>query len=74
MVRVAPPERLFALLSGRPDAFFDYGGWTVRHGSLGIRLAKVDRALMRELLGDSWRHVAPKRALSALGRGGERST
>lgn len=68
MVRVAPPERLFALLSGRPDVFFDHGAWSVRHGSLGIRLAKVDPALMRELLVDSWRHIAPKRARAALSR------
>lgn len=68
MVRVAPPERLFALLSGRPDVFFDHGGWTVRLGSLGVRLGKVDPALMRELLVDSWRHVAPKRARAALAR------
>jgi hypothetical protein len=68
MVRVLPPERLFALLSGRPDVFFDFGGWTVRHGSLGVKLAKVDAALMRELLIDSWAKVAPKRARAALSR------
>lgn len=66
MVRVSPPERLFALLSGRPDVFFDFGGWTVRHGSLGVRLAKVDSRLMRELLIDSWSRLAPRRALDAL--------
>jgi hypothetical protein len=66
MVRVTPPERLFSLLSGRPDIFFDFGGWTVRHGSLGVRLAKVDKALMRELLVDSWSRVAPRRARTAL--------
>jgi len=66
MVRVTPPERLFALLSGRPDTFFDFGGWTVRHGSLGVTLAKVDKALLHELLVDSWFNVAPKRARKAL--------
>jgi hypothetical protein len=66
MVRVTPPERLFGLLAGRPDVFFDYGGWTVRHGSLGVKLAKVDAALLRELLFDSWAAVAPARARTAL--------
>jgi len=66
MVRVLPPERLFALLSGRPDVFFDFGGWTVQHGSLGVKLARVDRMLMRELLVDSWAHIAPHRARAAL--------
>jgi len=67
MVRVAPPERLFALLGGRRDVFFDYGAWTARNGALGVRLARVPPGLMRELLVDSWRHVAPKRALRVFG-------
>jgi hypothetical protein len=66
MVRVSPPERLFALLSGRPDVFFELGGWTVRYGSLGVKLATVDRALVRELLVDSWSKVAPLSARAAL--------
>ena len=66
MVRVTPPERLFALLSGRPDVFFDFGGWTVRFGSLGVKLARVDPKLMRELLTDSWAQVAPKRMRTTL--------
>jgi hypothetical protein len=37
-----------------------------RNGSLGIRLAEVDKALLRELLVDSWRHIAPKRARDRL--------
>jgi hypothetical protein len=69
MVRVSPPERLFALLAGSPDVFFDFGGWTVRHGSLGIKLAKVPPALMRELLVDSWSRAAPGRARAALSVG-----
>ena len=66
MVRVTPPERLFAMLSGRPDVFFDFGGWTVRYGSLGVKLARVDARLMSELLTDSWAHVAPKETRTAL--------
>ena len=69
MVRVSPPERLFALLSGHPDVFFEFGGWTVRYGSLGVKLAKIDRARMRELLVDSWSKVAPRSARAALSAG-----
>ena len=64
MVRVAPREKVEALLSAHPKVFFSYGGWTERNGSVGVRLAKVDAALMRELVVDSWKRVAPKRALA----------
>jgi hypothetical protein len=60
MVRV-DPDGVGALLSGQPDVFFSYGGWTTRNGSLGVRLAKVDAALMKRLVTDSWKHVAPAR-------------
>lgn len=66
MVRVAPRQRLYALLKAHPDVFFSYGGWTERNGSVGIRLPKADVTLLRELVTDSWRHVAPKRAIAAL--------
>jgi hypothetical protein len=65
MVRVKPPKRLQALLAARPDVFFDYGGWTVRNGALGVRLGAVDATLRREiatLLRDAWADVLPKRA------------
>ena len=60
MVRVFPYERLEALMSARPDAFFSYGGWTEKYCALGVRLAKVDAALLRELINDSWARIAPK--------------
>jgi hypothetical protein len=66
MVRVRPRERLYALLREQPDTFFSYGGWTERLGSVGVRLKKADAALLRELVTDSWRSVAPKRALAAF--------
>ena len=66
MVRVAPRQKLYGLMKSQPDVFFSYGGWTERNGSLGIHLAKLDATLARELVLDSWRHVAPKRALSML--------
>lgn len=61
MVRIAPRQKLYALLKAQPDVFFSYGGWTERNGSCGIRLAKVDAAQLRPLLVDSWRHAAGKR-------------
>ena len=69
MVRVAPRPRLYALLKAQPDVFFSYGGWTERNGSLGVHLARVDAAQMRELVIASWRHVASKRALAAFDAG-----
>src|SRR5438094_385648 len=66
MVVVKPRERLYALLKAHADVFFSHGGWTERNGSLGIHLPKVDPSLLRELLVDSWRRVAPKRALAAF--------
>jgi hypothetical protein len=66
MVGVAPRAKLYALLKERPEAFFSYGGWTERLGALGVRLAEVDEALLGPLVVDSWRRVAPKRALAAF--------
>jgi hypothetical protein len=62
MVRVRPYERIDALLKTYPDAFFSHGGWTERNGALGVVLKKADEAILKELLTDSWRSVAPKRA------------
>jgi hypothetical protein len=71
MVRVAPRQRLYALLKAQPEVFFSYGGWTERNGSCGVHLAKIDTAQMRALVVDSWRHVASKRLLAAFdGAGG----
>jgi hypothetical protein len=66
MVRVSPPERLSLLLSAEPETFFSYGGWTTRNGSLGVRLRKVKANLMKDLITDSWKHVASKRAVAEL--------
>ncbi len=64
MVRVFPTARAHALIREQPDAFFSHGGWTERHGSLGVRLAAVDAAQLRELVSASYERVAqpPKRA------------
>jgi hypothetical protein len=69
MVVVKPPERLDALLASYPDCFFSYGTWTVRNGSLGVRLATVDPELMRTLVIDSWSRLAPPGARAAFGSG-----
>ncbi len=65
VVWVAPREKLYGLLRAQPNVFIDHGGWT-RMGALGVHLAKIDPALFRELLVDSWRRRAPKRALAAF--------
>ena len=70
MVRVAPRQKLHALLKEQPEVFFSYGGWTLRNGSLGVRLARVSPSLFGELLVESWKHVAPKRALRQRGGDG----
>src|SRR5262245_38266760 len=66
MVRVAPYQKIEALLESHPEIFFSYGGWTEKNGSLGVKVKKIDAAMMKELMTDSWKHVAPKRALAAL--------
>jgi hypothetical protein len=70
MVRVDPPERCEALLSSKPGVFFSYGRWTTRNGSLGVRIHKVEARLMKALLTDSWKHVAPKRTIASFERDG----
>jgi hypothetical protein len=60
MVRVRPVDRCLALLDSDPEAFFDHGGFTRRNGALGVRLAKVDAKLMRQLVSDAWEDVAPR--------------
>lgn len=62
MVPVHPVERCLGLLASDPAKYVDYGGWTRRNGSLGIRLARADAALVGELVRAAWARVAPKRA------------
>jgi hypothetical protein len=61
MVKVSPPEKLEALLSAKPKVFFSYGGWTVKGGALGVRLAAVDLGLLKELVIASHAQIAPKK-------------
>ena len=62
MVRVRPLRRVYQLLSEHPDVFFDYGGWTWRNGSLGIRLPVADPKLIGELLIEARNDLSPKRS------------
>ena len=64
MVRIRPLKRVYDLLSEHADTFFDYGSWTWRNGALGIRLPRADAKLLRELVSDAWRSVAPKRVVA----------
>jgi hypothetical protein len=63
MVPVKDPDLLETLLASRGDVFFSYGGWTARNGSLGVHLAKADAAMMKDLVTEAWKRIAPKRLL-----------
>jgi hypothetical protein len=60
MVPVHPVERCLEILSSDPSLFIDYGGWTRRLGSLGMRLRLVDAQLVRPLVQEGWARVARK--------------
>lgn len=66
MVRVSPRQKLYALLKEHPEVFFSYGGWTERNGSLGIRLPQADPEMLKPLVLESWRHIAPKRLMKIV--------
>ena len=58
------------LMDTQPEAFFltDHyrGGWP----GILVRLSKVDRGQLAELLEQAWRRLAPKRLLAAYDGGG----
>lgn len=60
MVPVQPVARALALLEASPDVYVDHQGWTRRLGSLGIRLARADGALVEALLREAHARVAAK--------------
>jgi len=68
MVRIYPRKRVYDLLSEHSDTFFDYGSWTWRNGALGVRLQRAKGTLIRELVVEAWRSVAPKRTAAAVPR------
>jgi hypothetical protein len=64
MVIVQPRQKLYQLVEDHPEVFVTLGGWTARHGALGVLLAAADPQLVGELVAASWRRVAPKRAVA----------
>ena len=66
MVKLPSPDDVEGLLASHPDVFFSYGTWTTKNGALGVRLAKVETALLKPLVAGAWRGIAPKRAIAAL--------
>lgn len=61
MVPVRPIERCYAILESDPAVYRDYGGFTRRHGSLGVRLAKADAKLLRALLREAHERISAKK-------------
>ena len=66
MVKLPSPDDVEGLLESQPETFFSYGTWTTRNGALGVRLNKVEAALMQQLVTEAWRGIAPKRAIAAF--------
>jgi hypothetical protein len=63
-----------ALLRAEPETFFSFGGWS-RTGATGVRLARIKKALFRELLAQAFGNVAPrKRRAHRLASGARRTT
>lgn len=59
-----PVDDQEVLLAAQPEAFTT-NAWS-KQGWLGARLDVIDPELFDELLEDSWRRIAPKRAIKAL--------
>ncbi len=60
MIPVHPIDRCLAILDSDRDVFIDYKGWTLKFGSLGMRLPKVDAKLVKELMTQAHARVTPK--------------
>lgn len=66
-----PPELQSMLLDSRPDVFVPAAGAWGRSGWTYVVLAGAELAMLRELVPEAWRLVAPKRLVaSADGRAG----
>ncbi len=63
-----------ALLRAEPETFFSFGGWS-RTGATGVHLARVKKALFRDLLAQAFGNVAPRKLLAQrLASGARRTT
>ena len=60
MIAVKPVDLTLALIAAHPEAFFSYGGWTERNGSLGVRLKSCDAKLVKKLVTDAAARIAPR--------------
>src|SRR6478672_3074327 len=56
-----PKEERDALIASEPDKFLLPGQSDLRYNWVLVRLAKIDRAEMREIVLYAWRMVVPKR-------------
>jgi len=68
VIRVVDLEDKEALLRGDPGVYFTtphYDGYAY----VLVRLAVVDREILRELVEDAWRLVAPKRLVASYDAG-----
>lgn len=57
-----------ALVASEPDKFLMPRKSDMRYNWVGVRLATVDLAEVRELIVDAWRMVVPKRVSEAYDR------
>lgn len=57
------------LLKADPETFIDFGGWTQRNGSLGMRLANVDAKLVRRRFTKHWATFVTQRDGLDFGQG-----
>jgi hypothetical protein len=66
MVRLPVAEEAEDWIAARPELFLSYGTWTTKHGALGVRLAKAPARLVKPLVVEAWRGIAPRRARDAF--------
>lgn len=66
LVKLSPADQA-ALTMSDPETFSSVPQWG-HHGWTHIQLATVEEFMLRDLLLQSWRLVAPKKAVSALER------
>jgi hypothetical protein len=60
-----PPELQAALIDSHPDIFFPAAGAWGRGGWTRVTLANAELELLRPLVREAWRQIAPKSLLAA---------
>jgi hypothetical protein len=66
-IKASPPEQAL-LLASDPETFA-YAAYVGRFGWVRVNLPTIDEALLRALLTDAWRSVAPKRTVARFDAG-----